>query len=211
VTERARKQWARVRPVLVSAVLLLTVLLLTGCYREVIPDATPTTGATAQAAETETPTLPPAGTDDTPAPTPTHTPTPTPTATPTATPAEGTPSESPLATPTPQAQVIHIVQAGENMYRIALHYGTTITAIADANGIANPTQISVGQQLVIPVTGVPTPTPAATETTYVVQVGDNLYRIGLRFGVSHLVIAAYNGLSDPSDIHVGQVLRIPLP
>lgn len=112
--------------------------------------------------------------------------------------------------PTTQAQIIHIVQAGENLYRIALHYGTTIAAIADANGITNPTQISVGQQLVIPVTGIPTPTPAVTETTYIVQAGDNLYRIGLKFGISHLVIASYNGLSDPSDIYVGQVLKIPL-
>ena len=197
------------RRLVAGAVLLSALLLAAGCYKEVIPDATPTIDATAAAAGTETPTPDEDGPTSTPK--PTSTPTVAPAATTDVISPTATPAITPTVTPTAQAQIIHIVQAGENLYRIALHYGTTITAIAEANGIANPTQISVGQQLIIPVSGVPTATPAATETTYVVQAGDNLYRIGLKFGVSHLLIASYNGLSDPGQIHVGQVLRIPLP
>ena len=192
-----------------TLLLLLALLLTAACYREVIPDATPTLDATAQAAETETPTPEegaPTGTPE-----PTRTPTLTATPTRDGTTPTPTPDASPTITPTAQAQFIHVVQAGENLYRIALRYGTTIQAIADANGIANPTQISVGQQLIIPLSGDTVPTPAPTETTYVVQPGDNLYRIGLKFGVSHLLIASYNGLSDPGQIYVGQVLLIPLP
>jgi LysM repeat protein len=195
---------------LAGAVLFLVSLLLTAaCYREVIPDATPTVDATASAAETATPTPD----EGTPTATAQATLTPTTSPTPTTEPTSptATPVTTPTVTPTAQAQIIHVVQAGENLYRIALRYGTTITAIAEANGIANPTKISVGQRLIIPVSGDAVPTPAPSETTYVVQAGDNLYRIGLRFGVSHLVIASYNGLSDPGQIYVGQVLRIPLP
>ncbi len=44
----------------------------------------------------------------------------------------------------------HTVAPGENLYRIALRYGTTISALSTANGIADPTRIYVGQLLTIP-------------------------------------------------------------
>ncbi|MDY6875170.1 MAG: LysM peptidoglycan-binding domain-containing protein [Chloroflexota bacterium] len=54
------------------------------------------------------------------------------------------------------------------------------------------------------------PTPGAEYTTYVVQPGDNLFRIALRYGTTVQAIMAANGLTD-YNIHVGQQLRIPLP
>ena len=44
---------------------------------------------------------------------------------------------------------------------------------------------------------------------YVVQPGDNLFRISLRFGVSMQALAAVNGLTNYNYIYVGQVLIIP--
>ena len=57
----------------------------------------------------------------------------------------------PPATPTPQPQQgdIHVVQPGENLYRISLRYGTTVEAIMAANGLTNY-NIYVGQELHIP-------------------------------------------------------------
>ncbi|MEA3460002.1 MAG: LysM peptidoglycan-binding domain-containing protein, partial [Chloroflexota bacterium] len=66
------------------------------------------------------------------------TPTPTPTV------------EGPLPTPTQPQYTIHVVQPGENLYRISLRYGTTVEAIMAANGLTNYT-IYVGQRLRIPV------------------------------------------------------------
>lgn len=43
---------------------------------------------------------------------------------------------------------------------------------------------------------------------YRVQPGDNLYRIGLRFGQSVNTLAAWNNLRNTSQIEVGQVLRV---
>lgn len=54
----------------------------------------------------------------------------------------------------------------------------------------------------------PSPT-AAGEAIHVVQPGENLYRIGLQYGLSWVVIAQYNGITDPNAIVVGQELRIP--
>ena len=53
------------------------------------------------------------------------------------------------ATPSPQT-VVHLVQPGETLARIALHYGTTAWAIAQTNNLSNPNLIYVGQRLVIP-------------------------------------------------------------
>jgi len=46
--------------------------------------------------------------------------------------------------------VIHVVEAGQTLWRIARAYGLTVDELAEANGILDPTQIEVGQQLVIP-------------------------------------------------------------
>src|SRR3989304_1112210 len=51
-------------------------------------------------------------------------------------------------------------------------------------------------------------TPVLADTTYVVQPGDNLYRIGLKFGVTVAALKAANGLQSDT-IYVGQRLTGP--
>jgi LysM repeat protein len=53
------------------------------------------------------------------------------------------------------------------------------------------------------------PLRAQGSTTYVVQPGDNLYRIAARFGVSVAALQQANGIANPNLIFVGQVLLIP--
>jgi soluble lytic murein transglycosylase-like protein len=50
----------------------------------------------------------------------------------------------------PSAARVHVVARGENLTRIAGAYGVTVADIVAANGIANPSRIFGGQQLVIP-------------------------------------------------------------
>jgi LysM repeat protein len=49
----------------------------------------------------------------------------------------------------------------------------------------------------------------ARGSRYIVQPGDNLFRISLRAGVTLSALAAANGISNINRIFVGQVLIIP--
>jgi LysM repeat protein len=144
-------------------------------------------------------------------PTPTGTPA-TATPTPTGTPATATPTPTPTSTLEPGQTVIYVVRSGDTLYSIARRFGTTVQAIAQMNGITNPSRIYAGQRLLIPregsVTPVPTTQPPST-TTYVVQRGDTLWSIARRFGTTVQAIALLNNIPNPSLIFVGQRLRIP--
>jgi murein DD-endopeptidase MepM/ murein hydrolase activator NlpD len=45
---------------------------------------------------------------------------------------------------------VHVVEPGENLYRIALHYGVSVAAIAEANAIRDERQLEAGTRLWIP-------------------------------------------------------------
>ena len=107
-----------------------------------------------------------------------------------------------------QGGVVHVVQWGETLFRIARQYGTSVDVISAANGIADPTHIYAGQRLVIPSATVPA-APAAAGATHVVGAGENLFRIALRYGTTAQALAEFNGLYNLDHVVVGQTLRIP--
>jgi len=45
--------------------------------------------------------------------------------------------------------------------------------------------------------------------THTVSAGENLYRIGLLYGINWVDIAEANGITDPTSLYVGQVLVLP--
>lgn len=104
---------------------------------------------------------------------------------------------------------IHIVQPGENLFRISLRYGTTVDAIAKANNIVNPWFIYVGQELKIPTGGGGMPPSGPGGKTYVVQPGDTLYSIAVRHNTTVQALVVANNLSNPNLIYVGQTLKVP--
>lgn len=59
-----------------------------------------------------------------------------------------------VATPVPPVvegqEQTHVVQSGENLFRIGLQYGCSVNELAAYNGIANPDWISAGQVIRIP-------------------------------------------------------------
>jgi LysM repeat protein len=120
----------------------------------------------------------------------------------------------PTATPSPPAVTggcYYIVRRGDTLFSIARRFGTTIAAIAQANGISNPRYIRAGQRLIIP-GAYPACVPSSAvpgATVYIVRPGDTLYSIARRYHTTVWAIARANGIADPRRIWVGQRLVIP--
>jgi LysM repeat protein len=111
-----------------------------------------------------------------------------------------------------QSQV-HYVQRGDTLYSIARRYGTSVTAIMNANGLRNANFIWVGQRLVIPGGGGSSGGGASSSggggSVHVVRWGETMYSIARRYGTSVQAIMNANGLSNPNYIYAGQRLIIP--
>jgi len=107
-----------------------------------------------------------------------------------------------------EGSVIHVVEWGETLFSIARRYGVAVDAICAANAITDPTRIYAGQRLVIPTSNVPA-APAAAGATHVVQAGENLYRIALRYGTTVTALAELNHIYNPGHVAAGQTLVIP--
>lgn len=104
--------------------------------------------------------------------------------------------------------VSYVVQRGDTLYSIARRHGVSVQALARANNIYNPSLIRSGQRLVIPGAAAASGySPSAS--VHVVQRGQNLFRIALRYGTTVQALAQANNLSSTSLIHVGQRLAIP--
>ena len=72
-----------------------------------------------------------------------------------------------LAPPPPTAapeQVVHVVQSGDTLGAIAQKYGVPWEDIATYNSLVNPNRLDVGDELVIPIGGIPTETPEPSPT-----------------------------------------------
>lgn len=102
----------------------------------------------------------------------------------------------------PGAEVTYSVRRGDNLWKIAKRYGTTVERIKRDNGLRGNT-LQPGQRLVL---------RAGTSSagdTYVVRKGDTLGRIAEQRGVSLNRLLQANGLSRRSVIYPGQRLWIP--
>jgi LysM repeat protein len=83
-------------------------------------------------------------------------------------PPSGTVAPEATASAAANEPVIHTVQAGETLNMISQQYDVSIDDIMVVNALDNPNFIAAGQQLTIPIGGIPTPTaPPPTETVAV--------------------------------------------
>jgi len=108
--------------------------------------------------------------------------------------------------PLPETTV-HIVQRGETLFSIARRYGSTVDAIAHANGLPDPRRIYVGQRLIIP--GIGRDISAEETMPYVVQAGDTLASIARRYHTTWQTLVQANSLLSPDVIYAGQIIQVP--
>jgi LysM repeat protein len=103
------------------------------------------------------------------------------------------------------------VEPGDSLFSIAIRYGTTVDAIMTANGLTSRSIIYVGQVLTIPSASAgqaSNPSSQPGGGSYVVQPGDTLSGIAVRFGTTTAAIMQANGLGSTA-IYAGQRLTIP--
>ncbi|HYN87058.1 MAG TPA: LysM domain-containing protein, partial [Ardenticatenaceae bacterium] len=129
---------------------------------------------------------------------------------------EGVVAEAPAQQGMPR---YHVVQRGENLISIAARYGTTVEQLVAMNNISNPNRIYAGQSLIVGLDGgAPPPSPAPEPTApppdqgtaqyHIVQRGENLTGIAYRYGVTVAQIVAWNNISNPNFLRVGQRLMV---
>ena len=103
----------------------------------------------------------------------------------------------------------HVVVTGENLFRIALRYRSSIEAIARANAIENVHLIKIADTLrIMGCARIETPATPRASGYYVVQKGDNLFRIGLKYNVRVPDLMTVNGLNS-NLIYPGQRIYLP--
>jgi LysM repeat protein len=98
----------------------------------------------------------------------------------------------------------YTVIRGDNLFRIALRFNTTVYGLQQLNGLSNPGFIFAGQVLCVKA-GAPIP----FGFLYAVKRGDTLYSIAVRFGWSVPYLAGVNHLRNPNFIFAGMMLLIP--
>ncbi len=98
----------------------------------------------------------------------------------------------------------YTVEKGDTLYSISKMFDTDVNVLARLNGIPDPDYIEAGRVLRVPVTSAP-----ESIRIYIVKDGDTLYEIGKRFGYGIDELAAYNDISNPDLIKIGQVIRFP--
>lgn len=99
---------------------------------------------------------------------------------------------------------VHVVQRGDNLFRIALQYNLFAEQVAEANGLTNSNAISVGQRLIIPLVT----TAADHGLTHEVAVGETLASIAAAYSKTSEELLTLNSLSTTDEVFIGQDLII---
>ena len=99
---------------------------------------------------------------------------------------------------------VHVVQRGENLFRIALQYDLFAEQVATANGITDSNSIIVGQRLIIPLKTV----SSDQRLTHTISAGETLASIAAAFSQTEAGLLSLNGLESAEAIYVGQELVI---
>ncbi len=97
-----------------------------------------------------------------------------------------------------QSQGRHVVAKGDTVYGIARRHGVPLRALIDANRLAPPYTLVIGQVLVVP-----------TVRQHRVSKGETVYSIARRYDVDLRELVRLNGIERPYTIRPAESLVLP--
>ncbi|GAA0430863.1 glycoside hydrolase family 18 protein [Lentibacillus halophilus] len=92
----------------------------------------------------------------------------------------------------------YVIQPGDDLWSVAQIFGVTVQELAEANNIAHPSLIYVGQMLTNPY------------ISHTVREGESIWEIAQQYGVSVEHITSANNVGTSGLIFPGQTIKIPL-
>lgn len=99
----------------------------------------------------------------------------------------------------------YTAQEGDTLFSIARSFGVSVDALQQANAIADPSLLAIGQTLVIPgYEGI-----EGALVTYRVQLGETLTGLAKRFGATEADLIRINRLTNSEALYVGESLVYP--
>ena len=117
-----------------------------------------------------------------------------------------TPSALALAQESQPDRPYYVVKEGDSLWSIAAHFGLSLEALIEANGITDPSQLTIGSQIFIPnLEGV-----KGELTTLRINFGDSLQGTSRRYRVPIQTLAQLNHIISPSELYVGYYLVVPV-
>ncbi len=105
----------------------------------------------------------------------------------------------------PEAPV-YVVQEGDSLFEIAVRFGISLDRLIEANQIANPNQLLIGDRLVIPgLEGV-----RGVLTTEPMPLGENLTSLSRKYQIPVDLLTRLNRISSPSQLYLGSQVVLPV-
>jgi beta-lactamase class A len=107
-----------------------------------------------------------------------------------------------------EAVATYLIQPGDTLSAISGGTGVAIDRLVTMNGIENPDMILAGHTLSL-LGAALQPTNQTSIGQYTVKSGDTLWNVAQTTGCSVDALIQLNGLTNPDQLAVGQVLRLP--
>jgi len=119
-------------------------------------------------------------------------------------------------------ELIHVVGKGDTIFSLSRFYHVSVDELMKANGISDPSKLSVGKKLIIPVSADGSSLPgqnsgvktSVTEkpqafVDYKVVKGDTLFSLARKNGITLQNLEEINGFSSNHVLKEGDVIKVP--
>lgn len=99
---------------------------------------------------------------------------------------------------------IHVVKAGDTLYKLARQYDVKLFDIMRLNPYVNVYNLQVGDEICIP------SAPARPERTYVVNAGDTIQKVLQALDVDFDTLSRWNPMLKDVELPEGLIISLPL-